>query len=187
MERMFVALRFGDSKFSGGYNGLELKNCTEALELIPKLSDERGRGICMNNMGNCLSDLHESHRKKPESATETSELELAALIMPIYPKLLPAMLMKQVTMHSSSLTSRDVSLQFNANAMDPDVYFQLAVIKAELMDKNSILAFCPVSQVSNSKTRFGRLYRRPTKTWCSAWMSAARSVLRLAMSSMRHS
>ena len=58
MRRMVVALRFGDSKFSKGDKVKEFRNCIEALDIILELDNRRGRGVCFNNMGLCLSALH---------------------------------------------------------------------------------------------------------------------------------
>ena len=157
MERMLVALRFGDSKFSRGDKGLELKTCIEALGLILELGQTRGRGVCMNNMANCLSALQTLSKKRPSSAAA------AALNLSCYPKLVPAMqAVKQL--HAAQPEVQEAFRQFESNPLEPDIYFQLAVIEAEITQtisqaKPNWLSPAPPIGSNNSTLAFRLLNR----------------------------
>ena len=215
MERMLVALRFGsDSKFCRGDKHLELRNCTEALELILDLGNLRGRGACINNMGNCLSSLHELHKKnwkkgvlheakehktdagaprslksnqvspEPSECSSSSQAaedwvackasvpwsESGEDIDTVYPKLKPAM---QATkqLHAAQPEFQEAFVQFERNPLDPDVYFQLAVIEAQMTQATSQaesnqLARTPSTGSNNSTLAFRLLNHALHKLNC---------------------
>ena len=68
LERMLVALRFGDARFSNGDRDRELDNCIKALDITLELGNERGKGICYNNMANCLRALQKKYEEADAQA-----------------------------------------------------------------------------------------------------------------------
>ena len=131
MQRMLIALRFGDSQFSRGDKGLEFKNCTEALEIILELGNARGRGVCLNNMGLCLSAMCDPQRKSKANSLQWSQTTCQRLQVSLYPKLMPTMQsVKQL--HAARPEFQSAFSQFERNPMDPDVYLQLAVLEAKM-------------------------------------------------------
>jgi len=123
MKRMVVALRFGDSKFSKGDKVKEFRNCIEALDIILELDNRRGRGVCFNNMGLCLSALHAEFRElksnQPRGAEATVTPEY--LTPTHYPNL-------ALVMSNAGLET------FSQGIIDPDVFFRRAVQEAEVSD-----------------------------------------------------
>jgi hypothetical protein len=115
MRRMVVALRFGDPKFSGGDRDRELSNAAQALKIIYELGNERGKGVCFNNMGNCMRVMEEKFkdhgtgaRAAVEQHLRQTQPDLCSLIEP---------LLEQLAAGGASDTS----------VANPDCYFQLAL------------------------------------------------------------
>mmetsp|Transcript_35269 Transcript_35269/g.85940 ORF Transcript_35269/g.85940 Transcript_35269/m.85940 type:complete len:934 (-) Transcript_35269:79-2880(-) len=67
IERMVVALRFGNDKYTGGNKEIEMRSCIAALNIIEELGLERGRGVCFNNMGLCARALRNDPNFNPNA------------------------------------------------------------------------------------------------------------------------
>lgn len=63
-QKMLVALRFGNYAYHNGQKTKELRNLREAMQLVQETGNQRGIGVCQNNLANCIRGIPPKDRSR---------------------------------------------------------------------------------------------------------------------------